>query len=213
MKQESKDFQDIFRFIERCESGEIKYFVKDQIDQYRTYFQFIDNKDENDPRLKEEYPPQNIKFSGGFPDEFSKEKSVRFSSFTFLREISRYKVDSIRKKLVMDYIEWIIEYAEEIETSNFRECLKDYPISSYLEELDGIFMPWELFHGTYDSIEFWHHDEYKSEILDKVLNGERLEELNLDSIVPADDYLDCSQGDLDFYFVLKNGEIERPYFF
>jgi len=213
MDQENKDFEHFYSFIERCENGEIEYFVQNQSDQYRTYFQFIKDKDENDARLKETYPPQNINFSGGLPEEFSNEKSVRFSSFTFLTEISRYKAHFIKKELLIDYIEWVKECAAEIHIDNFKECLKDYSISSYFEETEGAFMAWELFDGDYDRVEFWHHNEFKSDILDKVLKGEKIEELNLDSIIPAYDYLDSSQGELDFYFVLKNGKIERPDFF
>lgn len=31
-----KDFEHFYRFIDRCESGEIKYFIEDQKDQFRS---------------------------------------------------------------------------------------------------------------------------------------------------------------------------------
>jgi len=214
MANSNKDFEHFYKFIERCESGEIKYFVEDQKDQFRSYFQFIRSEDEEDLTLKQKYPSCNEKFSEEFPADLSKEKTIRFSSFLYYREISVYAATSLKKEIIFDYINYVKKIAEEHDLT-FQIVMRemDSSFTTYISEESGISSYRYLFNEHIDFIDFWHHDEFNEDIFRRIVDGEKLEKYLTDTINIADEYLDSSGGEHDFYFVLKNGDVERLEFF
>lgn len=213
MDQENKDFEHFYRFIERCESGEIKYFIEDQKDQFRSYFQFKRSEDEDDLTLKQKYPSCNEKFSEDFPPDLSKEKTIRFSSFLYYRSIYVYKASTLKKEIIFDYIKHVSKIAEEEDWTVKAVMENDDSFSTYIADESGIASYKYLFDENIDSIDFWHHDEFGEDIIKRIANEERLEKFLSDTIDVADEYLDISGVDYDFYFVYKNGDVERLEFF
>lgn len=214
MANPNKDFEHFYKFIERCESGEIKYFIEDQKDQFRSYFQFNRPEDEEDLTLKQTYPSCNEKFSKDFPPDLSKGKTIRFSSFLYNRRIFVYEASTLKKEILYDYIKFAKEVAEEEEWT-IKAVLEesDTSFSTYIELESGIYSYGYLFSKHIDFVDFWHHNEYNEYITKRIADGDRLEEFLSDTIDIADEYLDSSGGDHDFYFVLKNGDVERLEYF
>ena len=210
MDQENKDFEQFYRFIERCESGEIKYFIEDQKDQFRSYFQFKRPEDEEDLTLKQTYPSCNEKFSEDFPPDLSKGKTIRFSSFLYNRRIFVYEASMLKKEILFDYIKFAIEVAEEEEWT-IKTVLEetDTSLTTYILDESGIASYQYLFDENIDFVDFWHHDEFSEDITKRIADGEKLEKFLSDTIYIADEYLDGKGEEHDFYFVLKNGDVER----
>ena len=210
MDQENKDFEHFYRFIERCESGEIKYFIEDQKDQFRSYFQFRRSEDEEDLMLKQKYPSFNEKFSKEFPYDLSKGKTIRFSSFLYNRRIFVYKASTLKKEILFDYINLVKEIAEEEELT-IKKVLKkpDYSFNTYIANESSIFSYEYLFDEQIDFVDFWHHEEFNENITGRIADDEKLEKFLFDTIDIADVYIDSSGGEREFYFVLKNGDVER----
>ena len=213
MDQENKDFEHFYSFIERCESGEIKYFIEDQKDQFRSYFQFKRSEDEEDLTLKQTYPSCNEKFLEDFPPDLSKGKTIRFSSFLYNRRIFVYDISTLKKEILFDYIKLVRQIAEEEDWPVKAVMENDDSFSTYIADESGIASYKYLFDENIDSIDFWHHDEFGEDIIKRIANEERLEEFISDTIDIADEYLDSSGGEQDFYYVLKNGDVERLEFF
>jgi len=214
MVNPDKDFEHFYSFIKRCESGEIKYFIEDQRDQFRSYFQFVRSEDEEDLMLKQTYPSCNEKFSEDFPPDLSKEKTIRFSSFLFYRNISVFGATSLKKEILFDYIEYVKKVAEEEDLTN-EEVMEemDFSFRTYTLDRSGISSYKYLFDEHIDFVDFWHHDEFNEDIFRRIVDGEKLEKYLTDTINIADEYLDSSGGEHDFYFVLKNGDVEPLEFF
>ena len=203
----AKDFEHLNHFIDRCESGEVKFFIHDKIYQYKNLFQFIHDSNEHDPDLIKTYPPQQINFSDGLPDGFFNDRTVRFSSFTYLREFTVYKANSLDKQPLLEYIEWIKEQAEIHESSEYKEIMYQYPLTEYLWE-EGIFMH-DIFKEHSDCVEFWHHQEFEYDLVQFFLNGEKLKDLNLSTIVISNDHVDINSEEEDFYAVCFNNSVEK----
>ena len=216
MDQENKNFEFFYRFIERCESGEIKYFIEDQKDQFRSYFQFKRSEDEEDLILKQKYPSCNEKFSEEFPDDLSKRKTIRFSSFLYNRRIFVYEASMLKKEILFDYIKFVKKTVEEEEwewTPKQVMQESDTSLRTYILDESGIASYKYLFDEHIDFVDFWHHDEFSEDITRRIADGERLEKFLTDTIDIADEYIDSSGGEHDFYFILKNGDVERLEFF
>ena len=211
-----KDFEHFYRFIERCESGEIKYFIEDQKDQFRSYFQFKRSEDEEDLTLKQKYPSCNEKFSEDFPPDLSKGKTIRFSSFLYNRRIFVYEASMLKKEILFDYIKFVKKTVEEEEwewTPKQVMQESDTSLRTYILDESGIASYKYLFDENIDFVDFWHHDEFSEDITKRIASGERLEEFLSDTIDIADEYLDGNGEEHDFYFVLNNGDVEHLEFF
>lgn len=218
-----KDFDHIHQLIERCESGEIKYIVQDRINQFKKYFQFVYDKDENDPDLTKMYPPQQINFSDELPDGFSNDKTIRFSSSTYLREFMVYEASSLNKELLLEYIEWIKEKAETQDSFNYTDIMSEYPLLKFFQK-EELFMSDFLNQVSHQWAEFWHHhDGFKDDLIQRFLNGEKLGLLDLNTIVTAYEYKDPISGELisydywkdvisseaNFYAICSNNSVEK----
>lgn len=214
MANPNKDFEHFHRFIDRCESSEIKYFIEDQKDQFRSYFQFIRSEDEEDLMLNQKYPSCDEKFSEEFPYDLSRGKTIRFSSFLYNRRIFVYDVSTLKKEILFDYIKLVKQIAEDEELT-IKEVLEepDSSFSTYVANESSIYSYQYLFDKNIDFVDFWHHDEFNEDIAKRVASGERLEKFLFDTIDIADVYIDSSGGEREFYFVRKNGDVEHLEFF
>lgn len=210
----TQGFEHFYRFIERCESSEIKYLIEDQKDQFSSYFQFVRSEDDDDLLLNQKYPSCDDKFSENFPYDLSKEKTIRFSSFLYNRRIFVYDVTTLKKEILFDYMKLVKEIAEDEELT-IKEVLKkpDSSFSTYVANKSSIYSYEHLFDENIDFIDFWHHDEFNEDIAKRVASGQRLEKFLSDTIDIADVYIDSSGGEHEFYFVLKNGDVEHLDFF